>query len=229
MCVNFCKLRSANSNLSKMKGFVISVILSLCAIYANAQDFKQQYTSAEQLVPEGWEHFEAVGDLNKDGIKDLVVLAKPNFKENMKTRDDGYVYNFNPYILAIYFGQTNGVFELWKQYNDLFEPDSEWSSLDVAIKITERGTLQIDTDFFASAGTYGTNQSTYIYRYQNNDFFLIGMKTHDMARNTGEMTTISENYLTWKRWTVKDNAFEKGKMKESWSKLTKTPLMKLGE
>ncbi len=212
-----------------MKGFVISVILSLCAIYANAQDFKQQYTSAEQLVPEGWEHFEAVGDLNKDGIKDLVVLAKPNFKENMKTRDDGYVYNFNPYILAIYFGQTNGVFELWKQYNDLFEPDSEWSSLDVAIKITERGTLQIDTEFFASAGTYGTNQSTYIYRYQNNDFFLIGMKTHDMARNTGEMTTISENYLTWKRWTVKDNAFEKGKMKESWSKLTKTPLMKLGE
>lgn len=205
------------------------IILCLCAISMNAQTLKQNGASVEQLVPEGWEHKEAIGDLNKDGIKDLVVLTKPNFKENMKTRDDGYVYNFNQYIVAIYFGQTEGSFQLWKQYKELFPADDEWSSVDVEVSITERGTLNIDTDFFASAGTYGTSRTKYTYRYQNEDFFLIGRESTEMMRNTGEITTVSENYLTWKRQTIKDNAFEDVVKKETWSKLTKTPLEKLGD
>ena len=212
-----------------MKTSIITLILSACAIGMNAQDLKQQGTSIEQMVPKGWEHEEAQGDLNKDGIKDLVVLAKPNFKENMMTRDDGYEYNFNPYILAIYFGQAEGGFKQWKQYEDLFEPDSEWTSNDVDIDITERGTLNISTSFFASAGSYGTSQNTYTFRFQNGDFYLIGKECTEMSRNTGEMTTVSENYLTWKRQTIKDNAFEDVVKKETWSKLTKEPLKKLGE
>ena len=212
-----------------MKKVLISMILCLCAIGMNAQALKQQGKTVEQIVPEGWEHEEEEGDLNKDGIKDLVVLAKPNFKENMKTRDDGYEYNFNPYILAIYFGQAEGGFQLWKQYKELFPADDEWSSVGVDISITEKGALNIDTDLFSSGGSYGTNRTKYTYRYQNGDFHLIGKESTDMMRNTGEMTTVSENYLTWKRQTIKDNAFEEGKKKETWSKLTKSPLEKLGE
>ncbi|MBQ6966035.1 MAG: hypothetical protein IJP82_10195 [Bacteroidaceae bacterium] len=212
-----------------MKKIVFSLLLGLCALGTQAQTLKQQGISAEQIVPEGWEHKEAEGDLNKDGVSDLVVLAKPNFKENMMTRDDGYEYNFNPYILAIYFGQEDGNYQQWKQYEDLFEPDSEWSSVDVGINITERGTLNISPDFFASAGTYGTSQTTYTYRFQNGDFYLIGMESTEMSRNTGEMTTVSENYLTWKRQTIEDNAFEEVKKKETWSKMEKKPLKKLGE
>lgn len=212
-----------------MKKIVFSLILGACALGMNAQALKQQGTSAEQIVPKGWEHSEAEGDLNKDGIKDLVVLAKPNFKENMQTRDDGYEYNFNPYILAIYFGQAEGGFKQWKQYEDMFEPDSEWSSVDVDIEITERGTLNISPDHFASAGSYGTSQTTYTFRFQNGDFYLIGKESTEMSRNTGEMTTVSENYLTWKRQTVEDNAFEEVKKKEKWEKMEKEPLKKLGD
>ena len=211
-----------------MRTFSISIILCLCVLGMNAQTLKQQGKSAEQIVPKGWEHKEAAGDLNKDGIKDLVVLAKPNFKENMQTRDDGYEYNFNPYILAIYFG-GNSKFTLWKQYEELFEPDSEWTSVDVDIEITERGTLNISPDHFASAGSYDTSQTTYTFRFQNGDFYLIGKESTEMSRNTGEMTTVSENYLTWKRQTVEDNAFEEVEKKETWSKLTKEPLKKLGD
>lgn len=187
-----------------MKAYLISIILCLCAIGMQAQSLKKQGTSVEQIVPEGWEHKEATGDLNKDGIKDLVVLAKPNFKEKMKTRDDGYEYNFNPYILAIYFGQTDDNQQQWKQYEELFPADDEWISVDVDIEVTERGTLNISTGTFASGGSYGTNQTKYTYRFQNGDFYLIGRESTDMMRNTGEMTTISENYLTWKRQTIKD-------------------------
>ena len=211
-----------------MKAYLIT-ILCLCAIGMQAQSLKKQGTSVEQIVPEGWEHKEATGDLNKDGIKDLVVLAKPNFKEKMKTRDDGYEYNFNPYILAIYFGQTDDNQQQWKQYEELFPADDEWISVDVDIEVTERGTLNISTGTFASGGSYGTNQTKYTYRFQNGDFYLIGRESTDMMRNTGEMTTISENYLTWKRQTIKDNAFEEGVKKEIWSKLTKQPLEKLGD
>lgn len=212
-----------------MKKIVFSLILGACALGMNAQALKQQGTSAEQIVPKGWEHSEAEGDLNKDGIKDLVVLAKPNFKENMQTRDDGYEYNFNPYILAIYFGQAGGGFKQWKQYEDMFEPDSEWTSVDVDIEITERGTLNISPDHFASAGSYGTSQTTYTFRFQNGDFYLIGKECTEMSRSTGETTTVSENYLTWKRQTIEDNAFEEVKKKEKWEKMEKEPLKKLGD
>ncbi|MBR6036368.1 MAG: hypothetical protein IKP41_05380 [Bacteroidaceae bacterium] len=212
-----------------MKTSIITLLLSACAIGMNAQDLKQQGTSIEQIVPEGWEHEEAQGDLNKDGIKDLVVLAKPNFKENMMTRDDGYEYNFNPYILAIYFGQAEGGFLLWKQYDTLFQPDDEYTSLDVDIEITERGTMKIDTDPFASAGSWANDLTSYTYRYQDGDFYQIGKETTTLIRNTGEMTTVSENYLTWKQQTIKDNAFEEGEKKETWTKLTKKPLEKLGD
>jgi len=212
-----------------MKLLSTTILCLFTAISMNAQTLKQQGASVEQIVPDGWEHKEAQGDLNKDGIKDLVVLTKPNFKENMMTRDDGYEYNFNKYIVAIYFGEAEGGFKQWKQYKELFPADDEWSSVGVGINITERGTLNIETDLFSSGGSYGTSQTKYTYRYQNGDFYLIGMESTEMMRNTGEMTTVSENYLTWKRQTIKDNAFEDVVKKETWSKLPKKPLEKLGD
>ncbi|MBR5672767.1 MAG: FG-GAP repeat protein [Muribaculaceae bacterium] len=212
---------------------ILAAIGFLCFgtfFHVQAQSLAQQGTSLEDIVPAGWLHHEATGDLNKDGIADLVVVATPDFQENLKTRDDGYVYNFNQPVLAIYFGTQQGQQRLWKQYGNVIPAnESENCSHEVSLEITSRGTLRITIGLFCSAGSYGTSTDTYTYRYQDGDFFLIGMDREEMMRNTGECTTVSENYLAWKRQVTKSNAFDDtAPDNEKWSRLKKSPLEKLG-
>ena len=76
-----------------------------------------------------------------------------------------------------------------------------------------------------------SENSNFSYRYQDGDFYLIGKEYHNMSRNTGDMETTSENYLTWRRQVVTENAFEDSNVprKETWTKLPKKPLEKLGK
>ena len=211
-----------------MKKTALFLCLSLVS-FVQAQNLLPQGKNSQEIVPAGWDKIEAQGDLNQDGKTDLVIFAKPNFKENMKKRDDGFVYNFNQGILAIYFGQNDGTFKLWKQYKDLIKPNDEYMTVEVDIKINSKGSLIIDIDPFMSAGGYANDSFKYTYRYQNNDFYLIGKEESTLHRATGEEETVSENYLTWKKLIIDDNAFEEGKRREKWHKLNKKPLEKLGE
>ena len=209
---------------------LVSLMLSLCTcLGAQAVELKPQGVSVEGIVPAGWSHQEAQGDLNKDGIPDLVVVATPDDVENTITRSDGYVYNFNQPILAIYFGTAQGQFHQWKAYdNDIPDDDSENCHNDVSLEITDRGVIRISIQLFCSAGSYGVSTDTYSYRYQNGDFFLIGMDKEEMQRNTGTITLVSENYLTWKRQMKESNAFDDSAPTEKWTKITRKTLEKLG-
>ena len=213
----------------KQKMIICICLLCLCT-GVRAQELQKQGRGVEDLVPKGWEHTEATGDLNKDGIADLVVVATPDFKENTKTRDDGFVYNFNQPLLAVYFGMAEGKMQLWRKYDQVIpaRPD-EYVSIDASLTITEKGVLRISLETFASMGGWGSENSNFSYRYQNSDFYLIGKENRSMSRNTGEMETTSENYLTWRRQVVKENVFDDDKPKtEKWTKLPKKPLEKLG-
>ena len=209
---------------------LVSLMLSLCTcLGAQAVELKPQGVSVEDIVPAGWSHQEAQGDLNKDGIPDLVVVATPDDVENTTTRSDGYVYNFNQPILAIYFGTAQGQFHQWKAYDNVIPgDDSENCHNDVSLEITDRGVIRISIQLFCSAGSYGVSTDTYSYRYQNGDFFLIGMDKEEMQRNTGTITLVSENYLTWKRQTKMSNAFDDSAPTEKWTKITRKSLEKLG-
>jgi hypothetical protein len=206
------------------------VLMAVTCHSVQAVELKRQGTSVEDIVPAGWLHQESQGDLNKDGIADLVVIATPDYEENLKRRDDGYVYNFNQPILAIYFGDAQGLFSQWRQYDNVIPADdNEYCRHDIALTVTERGTLRIAVGVWCSAGSYGTSTDTYIYRYQKGDFYLIGKDSEEMQRNTGENIVISENYLTWKRQEVKSNVFDETiPTTEKWTKLRKQSLEKLG-
>ena len=52
--------------------------------------------SLEELLPKGWNAQHGSGDLNKDGIEDIILIAHPNDPEYFKKRDDGYEYDFSP-------------------------------------------------------------------------------------------------------------------------------------
>ena len=211
---------------------ILLMLLFACFVSSSvmAQALKQRGGSVEAVVPEGWIHTEAVGDMNKDGLPDMVVVATPNFKENMKEREDGYVYNLNDPQLAIYFGEPSGGFTLWKKYEGLLPANSEYISVDISLSITDRGVLRIGYSTFASMGSNEVGGPTYVYRWQNGDFFLIGKDVSSQSRYSGELIEVSENYLTFKRQEKHSGVFVDSDVKESekWTKIPRTPLKRLG-
>lgn len=191
---------------------VVLLLLAALPMLASAQGLAKRGKSVEDIVPQGVNYVKAEGDLNKDGLSDLVVYAQP--------------------VLAIYFATPLGDYERWKQYHDVLPIDEESDVfyIEIDLSVTDRGTLKIDVGSFASAGTSYTTQNNYTFRFQNGDFYKIGEEQHSMSRMTGNAETISYNYLTHKCQRLKENVFDETIMpKETWTSIPKKPLKKLGE
>ena len=200
------------------------------ASFAHAQQLKTSGTSAKDIVPTGWYTHEATGDLNKDGIADLAIIATPDFKEHLHKREDGYVFNFNQPILAVYWGNANGSYNLYKQYAHIIpHPDSEYIFYEYILYITDRNVLQIGYSTFASAGSGDTGGPTFTFRFQNGDFELIGYDDTWHSRMTGEAHEESFNFSTYKKAVTTSNVFDASvKPKTKWSAIPKKPREKLG-
>lgn len=108
------------------------------------------------------------GDLNKDGIKDRVVV------DFVYTAEDNFV---------IYFGDAKGNFNLFRSY-----ATSLYSYDNTNITITDKGVLRIQK------GATGDCE-VFLFRYQDGDFQMIGSK---VDRHDNEHYDISHNYLTGK-------------------------------
>ena len=170
------------------------------------------------------------GDLNKDGILDLVLAATPRNLEHMMTRDDGYEYNFNKPVLAIYFGKDDGTFSLFKEYPYTIPGAvDEYTFVELASEITEKGVLKLGLGYFNSAGSSETDNNTYLFRFQDGDFYLIGFDSEAFSRYSGEAEKVSRNYLTKRQSTTTYNMFDdKVKPTETWTDLPDKPLERLG-
>ncbi|MBR3446127.1 MAG: hypothetical protein IKH14_09775, partial [Prevotella sp.] len=71
---------------------VFLLLLTLVPSMLEGQTLKPEGASAEEVLPEGWTSSHAYGDLNKDGIKDMVLIALPP-RRNMAPK------------LAVYWGK----------------------------------------------------------------------------------------------------------------------------
>ncbi len=220
-----------------MKKIILFVtVLMLSAGIAGAQGkfakslFPSSGASVEEITPADCDVNTVEGDLNKDGVKDVVIIAKSRDPQNMKTRDDGYEYNFNPPVMAIYFANEGGNYTLFKQYfNTIPGQEDEFQSVEVDLKINDRCVMRIAPSYFNTMGSSDSDASVYVFRYQNGDFYLIGKDVKSFSRYSGECEEVSENYLTHKHQTITSNMFDESvKPKEVWTKIPADPLEKLG-
>ena len=206
---------------------VIMAAIALLPSQTIAQGLKSNGFSASDIVPVGWESIFKTGDLNNDGIADLALIATPCNSDKMKTRDDGYVYNFNQPVLAIYWGDQNGGFNLFKQYDNVIpaRPD-EFMDITPSLEIDNKGNLRIILEFFASAGSWTQPTTTHVFRFQNGDFYLIGKDATELERTTGKTVVTSENYLTHRRIVTTERPRRKPSSKKT--RLPKNPLKQIG-
>lgn len=135
-----------------------------------------------ELAPATWQTTYAEGDFNKDGIQDLAVLSFP--KDNKK-----------PYV-GIYLGVGGGNYKLFAKNKNLVTTDGG------NISVNAKGVITVRVDDSDPATDMG--YSLYLFRYQNNDFYLIGRAVNDFDRSSHKGSQWSYNYSTQKLYIHED-------------------------
>lgn len=187
-----------------MKKIILLILIISSAIYADKMpNLANKSSLAKNLVPAGWKIIdEKQGDLNKDGLDDLVFVIQKTDKKNIQQVDEGlnYSVDMNPKILAIYFKQENGLYTKYKQYNEFIikykKQYYDEPFMGISIK---KGVLNIDFSFLNSLSAYN-----YKFRFQKGKFRLIGWDAQFRDKVAESMTYVSINFLSKKMKTTKE-------------------------
>ncbi len=199
----------------------LSCLASAAAIFiprsAAAQDFTipeviypslpRQAGTAEGFVPSGWMlEAQASGDLNRDGKDDLVLVIRQNNPDNVIQDFEGLgekPFDTNPRILAIAFrdGPSSG-YRLQSENHTLIPRRTDPVAADpfdneAGIAIVRDG-FQVRLEWFMSAGGWETFSTSYTFRHRTGRFELIGYDRNTTHRASGDMKSVSINYLTRK-------------------------------
>ena len=152
-----------------MKKFTFILLLGALATVAWGQPtfLRNGKSAAELFTDKDHTPITAEGDINKDGIKDI-VFAVP-----------GIVGELN---VAFYFGQKEGGYKLFRDYI-VYLPDK------TDLSITDKGVVRF------RCNRYDNNYDVFLFRYEKEDFRLIGGKKD---RHADEHYDESYNYLTGK-------------------------------
>lgn len=193
----------------------------------------QDPESFKKYIPENWSLLQhATGDLNKDGIDDLVLIIQSDQALKLDESDDRYFEDFPIYqrSMIIMFGNEDRLTLRPLVKNDAFiihseDPNMEDPFQGVSI---ERNNLVLKFGVFMSAGSWTVSSTSYVFRYQNGDFALIGADASEFHRGSGESVEFSINFLTKKySRTVKNEFDESLKPKITWHTFTLSRLKTL--
>ena len=191
----------------------LSVMLAACTAKSD------QRTSIQDFVPPGWKVIQAdIGDLDKDGANDTVLVIEQDNPVNRK-QNDGMgerVLNLNPRHLIVLLKTPSGYHKAVEATHFLPSQNSAdtpclTDPMDYAgedsIQI-ERGTLKISLQDWFSCGSWDSSNYEFKFRYDNGRFRLIGFDQSTHMRNSGDATSYSTNFLTGKKKVVTENVFD---------------------
>ena len=189
--------------------------------------------SATGFVPKGWAlEAQAKGDLNGDGVPDLMLVLRDQSPKNIIPNPDGLgddPLDSNPRILLVALGGKDG-YRLIAANHDLItrhtDPDMEDPFDANGGLLFKNGAFQIDVSSFYDAGSWQTEDVTFTFRYRHGQVVLVGYDSTTVSRNSGEMDGVSVDYLTGRVKTT-NGQIDSDSETVSWSHLKPHRLLRL--
>ncbi|MDH4471242.1 MAG: hypothetical protein QE487_01470 [Fluviicola sp.] len=183
----------------------------------------------QDFLPSGYIVFDEMhGDLNKDGLDDCILIIKGTAEENIVEDENHGKLDRNRRGILILLNKK-GNYELAVKNTNCFSSENEDGGVyfppELSLEI-KKGKLFVQY----SHGRYG--YWNYMFRFNNNDFELIG---YDASDNYGPVVNreVSINYLTKKK-SVKVNVNESAEagdevFEETWEDIKIEKPIKLSE
>ncbi|NLK56579.1 MAG: hypothetical protein GX292_03390, partial [Bacteroidales bacterium] len=201
----------------------LTIVFILTFEFAFGQNFSyptinSQGKDVESFIPKDWTLLDSVqGDLNKDNCKDLVLVIQ--HKDSVQL-DENSELTQPRMLLILFYNKAKNLYNLAEKSESFILPhdDSYMTDPYVGMSISNKGVLTIEFEFFATMGSYGSSTSSYKFRYQNNEFALIGADDYYVHRATGEFGERSFNFLT-KKLKVTEGHIDSDKKKVVWRDL----------
>jgi len=207
--------------------FLFSLITT--EIFAQEISYPNIVTESNSIngfIPKGWRILNIQkGNLDKDGIEDCAFIIETVKSYKAFLYEDKNI-EYRPRILAIIFGVKNSnSFQLKEQSNSFIITRAENTSMDEPFQgmtIESNGTIRFNFYYWFSSGSWYITNQTFIFRYQNNKFELIGYDSNSLHRSSHGENSVSINYSTKKfeSFTSK-NEEDKGKKRKGNIKINK--------
>jgi len=154
------------------------------------------------FVPKGWKlEAQELGDLNGDGIGDAVLVLHQNNPRNIVANEIGpglSRVNANPRLLVVVLGERRPHGYALVLQNSTLIPrlmdaitDDPFDGISIF-----QGTFRVSLHLWVCAGSWGSQEVTLAFRYQEGCFKLVGYEGRSVQRNTGETTDRNIDFLT---------------------------------
>ena len=220
---NVCDEMNRTHYIYNMKT-ILFVALLFFSIIAFGQPVLKQ--NANDFIPQGFVlSGTSIGDLNKDGVDDKVLLIKGTDKGAFEKNEFGEFVDRNRRGLVVLF-KKGEQYELVLKNTNCFSSENEDGGVYYAPELSleiNKGNLYIHH----AHGRYGYWK--YTFRYRNSDFYLIGYDSSEGGEVVEKETSI--NFLSKKKQEkVNTNESAEGgdeEFKETWTNITVNKLLKL--